>query len=120
MYLFHYKYGYKLYNFVGFFLTTPQKVNMNVLTTVMDGDTILKVNGTFGKSKTVTVNNFGGMTYIHLKSPKKDATGWKTFTLSLVEYRELVRMAGPTTVAAIAHNFDIQVCTGDLAALQRY
>lgn len=82
---------------------------MNGLTTVYDGATILKANGSFGKSKTVTVNNFGGVTYVHLRSPKKDAAGWNTFTISLVEYRELVKMAGPSTVAAIAQNFDLQV-----------
>ncbi|CAG2208054.1 unnamed protein product [Mytilus edulis] len=81
---------------------------MNGLTTVYDGATILKANGSFGKSKTVTVNNFGGVTYVHLRSPKKDAAGWNTFTISLVEYRELVKMAGPSTVAAIAQNFDLQ------------
>lgn len=83
---------------------------MNGLTSVYDGDAILKMHGSFGKSKTVTINNFGGVTYVHLRSPKKDATGWYTFTMSLMEYRELVKMVGLNTVDAIASNFDVQVC----------
>lgn len=81
----------------------------NGLATIYDGENILRVSGTFGKSKTVTINNFGGVTYCHLKAPKKDAPGWNTYTMSLVEYRELVRLAGPTVVASIAQNFDVQV-----------
>lgn len=82
---------------------------MNGLSTIYDGDTILRVSGNFGKSKTVTVNNFGGVTYVHLKTPKKDSPGWKNFTMSLVEYREFIRIASPGVVAQIAQNFDVQV-----------
>lgn len=83
---------------------------MSELRTITDEESILRMSGTFGSSKTVSINNFGGITYIHLKCPKKSGTGWKSFTMSLTEYRELVRMAGPNQLATIAENFEIQVC----------
>lgn len=81
---------------------------MNILTTVTDGERILRLHGSFGQNKTVTINNYAGVTYIHLKCPKKNG-GMKSFTMSMMEYRELMRLAGPTHMTSISENFDIQV-----------
>lgn len=84
---------------------------MNTLTTIKDGNTVLKICGTFGSSKTVNVNNFGGVTYIHLRAPATNSGGsqWKTFTMSVDEYRELTRMVNSTSLEDIDNNFRIQV-----------
>ncbi|CAC5378373.1 unnamed protein product [Mytilus coruscus] len=61
---------------------------MSALRTITDEDSILRISGTFGSSKTVSINNFGGITYIHLKCPKKNGTA--------------------NQLATIDENFDIQ------------
>ena len=42
---------------------------MNILTHIKDGDTTLRISGTFGQDKTVTINQFGGVTYLHFRRP---------------------------------------------------
>lgn len=85
---------------------------MNILTTVTDGERILRLHGSFGQNKTVAINNYAGVTYVHLKCPKKNG-GMKRFTMCMMEYRELMRLGGPTQMMSISENFDIQVrsCT---------
>ena len=64
---------------------------MNILTTITDGSEILRCSGTFGRDKTVSINHFAGMTYLHVKG-KKNGHEWKTITSTFGEYKELVRM----------------------------
>ena len=71
-------------------------MSTSVLTTVKDGDLILKISGKFGVYKTVSINSFGGQTYIHLRSPVGTegigVTGWKTYTMNLTEWTQLVNL----------------------------
>ena len=80
---------------------------MNVLTTVKDGDVIIKVSGGFGPSKTVNLNSFGGQTYIHLRNPTDP--GWKTFTMTLGEWGCLAHMLNGDELNKIEEAFKIQV-----------
>ena len=45
-------------------------VKVNVLTTIKDGNLIMRASGSFGPSKTLAVNNCAGVTYKHLRCPK--------------------------------------------------
>jgi hypothetical protein len=42
---------------------------MNILEHIKEGDTTFRISGTFGQNKTVTINQFGDVTYLHLRRP---------------------------------------------------
>lgn len=64
---------------------------MNYLTQIKDGDASLRLSGTFGLDKTVTINSFGGTLYLHLKRPNQ-MCGFKTFSMTKQEYSNLVTL----------------------------
>ena len=80
---------------------------MNVLTTIKDGDVILRASGRFANDgMTVSLNNFTGETWLHLR---QHGTGnqKKSFSMRASEYLELVRMVDPKDVAALDEGFNI-------------
>lgn len=72
---------------------------MNMLTHIQDGDTTLRISCTFGQDKTVTINQFGAVTYLHFRRPNGYG-GWKHFSMTQKEYTDLLK---------ISANFEIQV-----------
>lgn len=89
------------------FAQPPVLTKMNVLTTIKDGDVILKVSGNFRPSKTVSINSFGGQTYIHLRSPTD--VGWKTFTMTIREWGSPTQTLNGDELSKIEDTFMIQV-----------
>ncbi|VDH94124.1 Hypothetical predicted protein [Mytilus galloprovincialis] len=80
------------------------------LVTIKDGENLLRVTGSFGSSKTAQINNYRGVTYIHLKSPagKTGSSAWKTFTMSFAEYCDLVRMVNVEELTELCEQFQKQ------------
>jgi hypothetical protein len=76
---------------------------MNVLTTIKDGDSILRASGRFANDeRTVSLNNFTGETWFHLR---QHGTGiQKSFSMRASEYLELVRMVDPKDVVALLYS----------------
>ena len=89
---------------------TQQSLKMNVLTTIKDGDIILRASGRFANDeRTVSLNNFTGETWFHLR---QHGTGiQKSFSMRASEYLELVRMVDPKDVVALDEGFKRQVST---------
>ena len=83
---------------------------MNVLTTIKDGDIILRASGRFANDeRTVSLNNFTGETWFHLR---QHGTGnQKSFFIRASEYLELVRMVDLKDVVALDEGFKRQVST---------
>ncbi|CAG2240133.1 unnamed protein product [Mytilus edulis] len=82
---------------------------MQVSTTITNGTAVLRVRGTFGASKIVSINSFGGNTYLHLRTPKKNESGWKSYTMTVSIYKEMIMMISPDHLINIAEKFHIQV-----------
>ena len=82
---------------------TQQSLKMNVLTTIKDGDSILRASGRFANDeRTVSLNNFTGETWFHLR---QHGTGiQKSFSMRASEYLELVRMVDPKDVVALLYS----------------
>ena len=89
---------------------TQQSLKMNVLTTIKDGDIILRASGRFANDeRTVSLNNFTDETWFHLR---QHGTGnQKSFSMRASEYLELVRMVDPKDVVALDEGFKRQVST---------
>ena len=89
---------------------TQQSLKMNVLTTIKDGDIILRASGRFANDeRTVSLNNFTGETWFHLR---QHGTGnQKSFFIRASEYLELVRMVDLKDVVALDEGFKRQVST---------
>ena len=88
---------------------------MNVLTTIKDGDVILRASGRFANDgMTVSLNNFTGETWLHLRQ-HGIGNQKKSFSMRASEYLELVRMVDPKDVAALDEGFKRQVSTFNIA-----
>jgi hypothetical protein len=81
---------------------------VNILEHIKEGDTTFRISGTFGQNKTVTINQFGGVTYLHLRRPNGYG-GWKNISMTKKEYTDIVRLVDVKQLNAISANFEIQV-----------
>ena len=81
---------------------------VNILEHIKEGDTTFRISGTFGQNKTVTINQFGGVTYLHLKRTNGYG-GWKNISMTKKEYTDIVRLVDVKQLNAISANFEIQV-----------
>ena len=71
--------------FLFIFLSLSQAMAQYFLTTIRDRVDILKVSGTFVRGKTISVNSYRRVTYVHLKR----TSDGKSFSLSAQEYQDL-------------------------------
>jgi hypothetical protein len=81
---------------------------MNILEHIKEGDTTFRISGTFGQNKTVTINQFGGVKYLHLRR-HNGYGGWKNISMTKKEYTDIVRLVDVKQLNAISANFEIQV-----------
>jgi len=64
---------------------------MIILAHIKEGDTTFRISGTFGQNKPVTINQFGGVTYLHI-SRRNGYGGWKNIPMTKKEYTDKVRL----------------------------
>ena len=92
------------------FTMNTTNVPVNTLVTVKDGDDVLRVRGNISQTKTVTINQYGGSTYIHLRAPG-GADGWNSVTLNVDKYKMMLRIVPEEGIDALNRTFQDQVCT---------
>lgn len=71
---------------------------------------LVKATGSFGRSKSMTINFYGGYTYLHICSKTSAAK----LSLGVDEYMELLSMVDKATVARINETFKEQVISHSL------
>lgn len=82
------------------------------LVAVTNGETTLRFTATFGKNKSVQLNQFLGKIYIHLSSPsgdEDDEERKKTFSMSTSDFKQLCTLLNSEKLTMVETTFNQQV-----------